>query len=289
MMDLFKFLEIGSPIDVVDVGASLGGKKTVYHGIAEKGWAAVVGFEPSAVELEKLDAQKKPYERYFPYFVGNGETQTFYETNWPLTSSLFEPNPELLSKFNNLNEVCQITGTHAVATKRIDDIAEIANIDLFKLDIQGAELSVLQNGLTKLKDALVVQVEVEFVELYKGQPFFADVDLFMRKQGFQFHTFYSTGTLAFKPLLVGKSVNRGLRQHLWADAVYVRDWLRPESMSSEKLRKCALILGECYGSFDLAHLLLQDHDRLFGSDFAGPYLAMVLEEQTANGLALSRA
>ncbi|MFY7697106.1 MAG: hypothetical protein ACOVQK_12230 [Cyanobium sp.] len=38
----------------------------------------------------------------------------------------------------------------------------------------------LQNATTVLATASVIQCEVEFVELYKGQPLFADVDSFLR-------------------------------------------------------------------------------------------------------------
>jgi len=38
---------------------------------------------------------------------------------------------------------------------------------------------------------VLIQTEVEFVELYKGQPMFADVDIFLRASGFQFHTLNS--------------------------------------------------------------------------------------------------
>ncbi|TNM66153.1 FkbM family methyltransferase [Aliirhizobium smilacinae] len=285
-MDIFELLGIESKIEIVDAGASLGGRRTIYQEIAENGWAHIVGFEPSKDELVKLNAQKKAYERYFPFFLGSGCEEVFYECSSPFTSSIFEPNKELLDHFSNLGDLCRVEHRHMITTKRIDDIEEIEDIDFFKLDIQGAELSVLQNGLEKLSSAVVVQVEVEFVELYRGQPLFADVDAFMRTLGFQFHTFESIGGRPFKPFRMAKSANLGINQLLWADAVYVRDWMKPESLPSQKLRKCALILDMCYGSVDLAHRILEEHDRIYGSDFSRIYQVSALRKERSNRILL---
>lgn len=43
-------------------------------------------------------------------------------------------------------------------------------------------------------------VEVEFLELYEGLPLFADVDVFMRSQGFMLHTLHGFG---LRPLQAG--------------------------------------------------------------------------------------
>src|SRR5262249_22272238 len=52
-------------------------------------------------------------------------------------------------------------------------------------DVQGAELSILKAVRSEhWRDVLAVQTEIEFVEFYRGQPLFADVDAFMRDRGF---------------------------------------------------------------------------------------------------------
>jgi hypothetical protein len=40
-----------------------------------------------------------------PYFIGDGVTHTFYQCNYAFTSSLFEPNRELVNKFQNLDNL----------------------------------------------------------------------------------------------------------------------------------------------------------------------------------------
>ncbi|WP_029621016.1 FkbM family methyltransferase [Pseudorhizobium marinum] len=273
-MELHEFLGISSPIEIVDIGASLA-EEPIYKNILTEGYGRVTGFEPNPAEIEKLNAQKKDYETYLPYFIGTGLDATFYETNWALTGSLFEPNEKLLNKFSNLGEATTLVQKHSVQTHRLNNVSEITDIDLLKMDIQGSELNALRNGTEKLRHALVVQVEVEFVELYKGQPLFADVDIFLRHHGFQFHTFSGFGMRSFKPIVVDGNANVGLRQSIWSDAIYVRDWMDLSQVADEKLKKYAFIMHSCYGSYDLAHLVLSHLDTTVGSDYAPRYLAMI--------------
>ena len=174
--------------------------------------------------------------------------------------------------FQNLAEVVTPVAKHSVTTTRVDDIAEISNVDLFKIDVQGAELAVFQNASRALASALVVQTEVEFVELYRGQPLFADVDSFLRSQGFQFHAFNGISGRTFKPLVFNNDPNVPIRQALWSDAIYVRDWMRLDELDPTRLLKYAVLAHDLLGSYDLAHVVLAALDRQVKGSFAAQYL-----------------
>jgi len=269
---MFELFEAESfQIEILDIGAALG-ESPSYQTLVETGRARITGFEPNEAECEKLNRLYGGTHRFFPHFVGDGKAATFYETNWNLTGSLFEPNSRLLDMFQNLGEVTQFVARHPINTVCFDDIPELANIDFIKIDIQGGELAVFQNALRVLSGVVAIQTEVEFVELYKQQPMFADVDGFLRRQGFQFHTFTGFGSRAFKPIVVGGDPNRGIRQYIWSDAIYVRDWLRLEHLAATKLKKMAVVAHDILQSWDLAHLVLQSLDRQYGSDHAVRYL-----------------
>ena len=101
---------------------------------------------------------------------------------------------------------------------------------------------------------------------------FADVDIFLRAQGFQFHTFAEYGGRAFKPLAPQGNPNAGFRQYLWSDAIYVRDWMNLESLSEVKLRNYAILAHDLLNSYDLAHYVLAALDRNTKSNFAAAYV-----------------
>jgi FkbM family methyltransferase len=272
MWSLLEFFPNEFTLDVLDIGAALG-ERPIYQNLVDAGRAALFGFEPNPAECDKLNAHHGAPHQFFPHFVGDGQAATFHETNWSLTGSLYEPNTPLLQKFMNLAELTTPVAQHAVQTTRLDDVPGLPNVDFLKMDIQGAELSVLQHASRMLSQVLIIQTEVELVKLYKGQPMFADVDTFLRQAGFQFHTFQSFGTRAFHPVLIDNNPNRGIRQMLWSDAVYVRDWMHLAALDDVKLRKYAVLAHDLYHSIDLAHLVLQALDHKAGGDLAPRYLA----------------
>jgi len=271
MWSLLEFFPEEFQINILDVGAALN-KQPPYQSLVDAGRALIIGFEPNPQECERLKREYGETHRFFPYFVGDGRPAIFHETNWALTGSLYEPNSPLLEKFQNLAEVMRPVATHSVGTTRIDDIVEIDDVDFIKIDIQGSELAVFQNALRPLSGALLIQTEVEFVELYRGQPMFADVDIFLRAHGFQFHAFDGISGRAFKPLSVKGDINAGFRQALWSDALYVRDWMRLEELDEIKLRKYAVLAHDLLRSYDLAHLVLVALDNKTGGSFAANYL-----------------
>ena len=271
MWSLLEFFPIGSQINILDVGAALLDTPP-YQSLIDAGVGRLFGFEPDPEACARLNEEYGDPHRFFQHFVGDGHRATFHETNWGPTGSLYAPNSRLLEKFQNLAEVVTPVATHAVNTIRIDDIAEINDVDFLKIDVQGAELSVLQNARRVMSSALVVQVEVEFVELYQGQPMFADVDIFLRAQGFQFHTFNGFGSRAFKPLAPQGNPNAGFRQYLWSDAIYVRDWMHLEGLSERKLRNYAILAHDLLNSYDLAHFALAALDRNTKSNLATAYV-----------------
>jgi FkbM family methyltransferase len=273
---LLELLPETVAITVLDVGAALV-ERPIYQHLVERGRARIIGFEPDAQECERLNRTYGGAHCFLPHFVGDGNCATFHRTNWGPTGSLYEPNTLLLEKFQNLAEVVTPIGTAAVETVRLDDLPEVGDIDFFKIDVQGSELSVFRSGERVLAGVVAVQTEVEFVELYRGQPMFADVDSFLRSRSLQFHTFAGFGRRAFKPVIVNNDVNRGLRQDLWADAVYVRDWMRLHQLTDNKLLRYALISHDLFDSYDLAHYVLMELDRRNGSALAQHYLGRLMQ------------
>lgn len=276
MWSFTSLLEDRLTVNVLDVGSSLG-EQPRYQRLVEMGWANIVGFEPDPSECERLRQHYGASHRFFPHFVGRGGPATYYQTNNVFTGSLFEPNSELLDYFQNLAEASVLVARHPVTTTRLDDVPDLPMVDHIKIDVQGSELDVFEGGTRTLQSALFIETEVEFVELYKGQPMFADVDRFLRSQGFQFHTLIGYGSRAFKPLIRDGNVNMGFRQALWADAIYARDWMRLELLTPLQLKKYALLAHDVIESPDLAHLALLEFDKQERQGLAQRYLDRLVQ------------
>lgn len=264
-------------VRIVDVGAMLSGDP-IYQPLLDQRRGRVCGFEPVPAECERLNQTYGPTHRFLPYCLGDGEVRDFYVTNYSATSSLYEPNTRLLSRFRNLENLTRVVNTERVQTHRMDEVDELRDgVDYLKIDVQGAELSIFAHGERVLSEAVLIHTEVEFVPLYKEQPLFAEVDTFLRSRGFALHRFQSFGGRAFQPIYYSTEPNGILSQHLWADVLYVKDFMALERLPADKLLKLALILHEVYNSVDLCHLVLQTHDQLVGTGLAGAYLSRLIQ------------
>jgi FkbM family methyltransferase len=252
----FSFFEAISDIpllSIVDVGAMpIEGHTDIYQPLINAKRASLTAFEPDPGSFAGLSKALQPPHQCFPYIIGDGRPGTFHINHEPMTSSLYAPNDELLALFPNVGPDVRVASRQSVETKRLDDIAEIERIDFLKIDVQGAELDVLRGCIKKLAETLVVHTEVEFVPLYRGQPLFADVDTFLRAQGFQFHTFTGLAKRYIAPLSSPRDKPNGVNQMVWADAVYMRDpmsWLR---LAPERRLMLAALMHDLYGSVDVA-------------------------------------
>ncbi|HYV62409.1 MAG TPA: FkbM family methyltransferase [Bryobacteraceae bacterium] len=238
--------------EVVDVGANPIDGEPPYQRMLSAGLCRVVGFEPQEDAFAQLQSGKGPNERYLPYALGDGgEHLLNIYRGWGLTS-LLELDPAKLELFDAFKPLSGLLRQVPMATRRLDDIAEIENLDFLKMDVQGSELAVFRGGRKKLARAVAIQVEVSFVTLYKDQPGLGEIDLELRGQGFIPHCFAAVNRWPISPCVVNGDPRTPLHQLLEADIVYVRDFSRPESMSDEQLKHLALIAHHCYGSADLA-------------------------------------
>ncbi len=258
-------------LKIVDVGAMWTGVDSVRYAQLENALPCeIIGFEPVETEHKKLIGLNRPNHRYFPYIIGDGSERTFFECRVPFTSSLFEPDPSVAGQFEHLADCVQVARTHQVQTKRLDDIPETAGCDFLKVDVQGAELMVFDGAPGALQSAVIIDVEADFIALYKNQPLFADVDAFLRAHGFSLHQLQHYG-LKFKAQLAPKEPAAASHQVGWGDAVYVRDFPRFERLDPMQLLKLAAILHENYRSYDLAARVLAVHDRKARTDLRTRY------------------
>jgi FkbM family methyltransferase len=259
-------------VAVVDIGANPIDGIAPYKVLLDAGLARVIGFDLNEDALARLNSEKRSNEKYLPVAVFDGSERVLNICRAEGMTSLLEPNAELLRYFHGFPQWGAVQRRVPMPTVRLDEIKEIKRIDYLKIDIQGAELEVFRNGVRRLRDCLVIQTEVEFLQMYKGQPLFSEVELFLRELGFTFHRFFPLVSRTVQPMIVNNDKFAGLSQIFWADAVFIKDFTKFDELKPRSLKKLALILHEVYGSFDIVLRALMAFDRKAKSSLAEKYL-----------------
>ncbi len=277
MFSLLNKLGPAAPFfTLVDIGAmELEGETDIFEPVRIRGRHRIVGFEPIAEECAKLNAKAPKEHTYLPYAVGDGTEREFKQCNFPMTSSLYEPNAEFIKYFQQLPDLKKVVKRTKMKTVRLDDIPEVPLIDAIKIDVQGAELDCLIGGRQKLSRATMIVAEVEWVPLYKDQPLFAEVDQELRRQGFLLHALTPNMGRCVKPILIDRDPTRFGSQVLWSNAIYIRDLRTWGQMDEELLLKTAVLLHECTKSLDMAALALWHHEGRFGGDLWRWYMTQL--------------
>ncbi len=186
-------------------------------------------------------------EKHIPLALGKSTgAATLYVTQDPMCSSLYAPNEQLLSRFANLSELMSLDFPLEMETTTLDAVCqaeEIKNIDFLQIDVQGADLDVLEGASEILnRGVLGVQIEVEFSPLYSNQPLFAEVDTHLRNLGFSLFDL----RVAYRHRSCSPIVSQTRPgQLLWGEAFYLRDPIgdnaNPIVKEPEKILKLACI------------------------------------------------
>lgn len=165
------------PKTIVDGGAWHGDWNRMIKGI----------FPGSRVLSIEANAECAPYLNALEYEIAllgdkDGKSVPYYATNCGADTgnSIFLEQTVYFSEnflsvrelpMTTLDTLCQSRGIHAV--------------DFLKLDVQGAELIVLDGARDLLKTAEFVLLEVSILQYNAGAPLMADVTQYMDEAGFQ--------------------------------------------------------------------------------------------------------
>jgi FkbM family methyltransferase len=183
---LVRWWKPTGPVAVVDVGASSGFfmEAVAKHHTSKRGFL----IEPLAHRCNEL--RTRFAEPVFTVLEGAAaEAEGVVQFNihsFDYASSMLDWPGELNGRFAfdmSLREKV------AVKTMRLDDIlaanAWNEEIDLLKIDVQGAEMLVLLGGEALLPRLRHIYVELAFREVYRGGCTFNDVYKFLTDRGFQ--------------------------------------------------------------------------------------------------------
>jgi len=198
--ELVNFFDITKPLTIFDIGACEAEDSIRYASLFPK--ATVYAFEPRTDNCAKAKELIKKYSKQNIILENialsneNGTAEFYLSEGKPeggenykewdfgnKSSSLLPPSEEMQKHTSWL----QFNKKIEVETMRLENYAATKNlttIDFAHIDVQGAELMVLEGAASFLKQIKMIWLEVEAIELYKNQPLKNDVAVFMEKNNF---------------------------------------------------------------------------------------------------------
>lgn len=213
----------------------------------------IYGFDADVEACDRanadLEARKITWtEKHIPLALSNTEGKaTLYVTKYPGCSSLYPPSEDYIKRFSGNSELIELKSTVDLSTTTLEKFCkaeDIKEIDFLHLDVQGAELDVLQGADGILNNSVLgLLTEVEFTEIYAGQPLFSDVDMYLRNQGLTLFDFGSMYRDRRRDIPVMSQNHPGAL--IWSDAFYFRDLMHsnvtPSLKTPERLLKLACL------------------------------------------------
>ena len=172
------------PSTIIDVGAAFG-EWTLSADFVFP-YAKIYSFEPIEdcyLKLKEKTKYKKNIEVYNYALFSNNEIRDYFLNEFVYSSSLFKMNPRHKEIFPSTRNEKIIK----VLCQRFDSLEDIIldKCVYVKIDVQGAELSVL-NGFGKLIDKVhIVQIEINFENLYDKQSNYKEISDFFFMKGFK--------------------------------------------------------------------------------------------------------
>jgi FkbM family methyltransferase len=245
------------PITLVDIGSS-GGIAPQWEAVKN---LTVVEFEPDErAPLRPLRSDVNRVVLRTPLWERAGILD-FHLTAKQQASSLFRPNQEIFDRYPSPERVA----TQRTIQIQVDTLANqlneagIDNVDFIKLDAQGAELNILRGSEDLLLHSVIgLEIEVEFLPLYHGQPLFGEVDEYVRSLGYELFELRPT---QWKYTEGAGTKSRG--QLAFADALYFRTFDSMDWSGSDAARKLLAFIriAELHQRPDFAAHLIEQGKR----------------------------
>jgi FkbM family methyltransferase len=247
------------PLRIVDIGAS-GGLHRRWPALTRH--VEAIMFEPDAGASEDLRTNSSSKTVVLGCALAEAPGPVdFYRCRKQQVSSVYAPDLELLTRYpypERFSLVEKISMNADTLDHQLQQ-AGVEAVDFIKLDTQGCELSILRGSLNSLATVIGLEVEVEFVPLYKGQPLFGEVDSFARSLDFSLidlrRTYWRRGN--------SSEYGRNKGQLVTGDALYLRlpeQILAMPGLTSQRVvRTVGIYLA--YGYLDLAQALVDGAER----------------------------
>ena len=254
-----NFLKIENPISICDIGAAPSEEQILIDSLLENTNCKLTGFEPNKIQFDKLNESKN--KKYYNFAIGDGKEKILNICKAPGMSSFLKPDNNYNKMFHNFFYWGQIIDKVKVKTKKLDDVE--SDFDLIKIDVQGYESELIKYGKNKIKNSLVVQIEVSPISSYIDAKPFPYVYNQLEKLDFDLHMFSKIENRSFAPLIINNSTKTGLYYLYQLDCVFVKKFKIIDSLELRDLLKLIHIMHYGFQAYDFALNLIHRLNKKF--------------------------
>ncbi|MES2278848.1 MAG: FkbM family methyltransferase [Bacteroidota bacterium] len=207
-LEILDWLPKGKPITFIDIGANVGhfsqsicGEYQIKKGVLIEPIAKLIPI------LEKTFPDKNTFQ-----IINAAISDSVAETDF-YTNDEFDSVSSLLRINNNADELAGLKisdpATIKIQTLTLDAVTNrlgLQNIDLLKIDVQGAEHLVLRSAIETLKKTRLVYTEFSFRPLYQNSSVFIDLYNFFYQHNFILARIHPGYTSSHGELLQGDAL-----------------------------------------------------------------------------------
>lgn len=258
-------------ISLIDAGAdAFRDGRTCWEGIGKSN-IILYAFDGDGCEQKNHEARDNDWNHhYYPVIVSdkNG-LYPFHIYKCPPRSSVFPPNKKLseILRYDHgepMDELNSVVETKILQHASLDSYWEIDEFDFLKMNIEGAELLALEGFGGGIKDCLGVEIELAFLGLRDGAPYFSDIDPILREKGLTFFDLLAPNVAGYKNSFIHYHPDRVLANHNFpkkhltdAHFLYLRNPLTEGYRDLDSTLKLAII-SEGYGQVEFAFAVLEN-------------------------------
>lgn len=184
--DRVKILNTINTDVLVDVGANIG---LYSHSIRHNGFKGkIISFEPQNSAFKMLSDLSKSDNNWYIQNFGLGAEEKTLDINLSQNSV----SSSILPLESALNELCPeagYIGKQSINIKRLDTVIDeycSKNDNIFvKIDTQGYETEVIEGAKNCIDRIVGFQIELSFIELYKGEKNILDMIIYLNNLGYK--------------------------------------------------------------------------------------------------------
>lgn len=159
---------------LLDIGANVGTYSRYFKSCVPHGTVLMIEGNPDCENMLKFSE--------LPYMIqclsdNNRQVKLFKNPANPTCTG----TSYYLEQTEHYNENNFIT----VQTKRLDDVVPATPFDFIKLDVQGAEMDIINGGERTIGSCRFLQLEMSLIEYNKGSPYLNTMMQFVYEKGFR--------------------------------------------------------------------------------------------------------